>query len=189
MSFSIKGLEWKSDHGVAGLGPYRLFQAETPLGRFSYGTDAEGACYWHSATSGVMMVGTEEVAKRQAEAAWEKMALVEADKFVILAALSDAPARKSDPARIFDKADWYWRTMDPDDCGVSPEEAINRAMIGHFCVCEIASSFTGPVRYGFVAPVLDPQSDDEEFVHFATQEEAIEAAKLRRAASPSGEDA
>ncbi len=82
-----------------------------------------------------------------------------------------------DRSQRFEAADWYWRTMDPDDCGDSPEEAINRAMVGQFCVCEIASSFTGPTRYGFIAPVVDPESDDEEFVHFATQQEAIDAAK------------
>jgi len=85
-----------------------------------------------------------------------------------------------DRLQRFEAADWYWRTMDPDDCGDSPEEAINRAMVGQFCVCEIASSFTGPTRYGFIAPVVDPESDDEEFVHFATQQEAIDAAKARR---------
>lgn len=86
-----------------------------------------------------------------------------------------------DVAAQFDSADWYWRTMDPDDCGDNPAEAINRGMVGLYCVCEIASSFTGPTRYGFLAPVLDPESDDEEFVHFGTQQEAMEAAKARAA--------
>jgi len=87
-----------------------------------------------------------------------------------------------DPASAFNHADWFWRAMDPDDCGDSPEEAINRAIVGRFCVCEIASSYAGPTRYGFIAPVLDPESDDEEFIHFATQQEAIEEAKRRAAA-------
>ena len=91
-------------------------------------------------------------------------------------------AAEMDPASAFNRADWFWRTMDPDDCGDSPEEAINRAMVGRFCVCEIASSYAGPTRYGFIAPVLDPESDDEEFIHFATQQEAIEEAKRRAAA-------
>lgn len=86
-------------------------------------------------------------------------------------------------AASFDRADWFWRAMDPDDCGDSPEEAINRAMVGRFCVCEIASSYAGPTRYGFIAPVLDPESDDEEFIHFATQQEAIEEAKRRAEAA------
>ena len=108
-----------------------------------------------------------------------------------ITALRSAPpvgARVTDDAAAFDRADWFWRTMDPDDCGDSPEEAISRAMVGQFCVCEIASSYHGPTRYGFIAPVLDPASDDEEFVHFATQQEAVEAAKARRAALlPAGE--
>lgn len=98
-----------------------------------------------------------------------------------LTAQVEAMRRAADPAEAFDKADWFWRTMDPDDCGDSPQEAINRAMVGRFCVCEIASSYSGPTRYGFIAPVLDPDSDEEEFVHFATQQEAIDAAKARAA--------
>jgi hypothetical protein len=86
---------------------------------------------------------------------------------------------KRDEDDAFNKADWFWRTMDPDDCGDSPHEAVNRAMLGMFCVCEIASSYRGPTRYGFIAPVLDSESDDEEFVHFATHEEAMQAAKAR----------
>jgi len=89
--------------------------------------------------------------------------------------------RLADQDRAFEKADWFWRTMDPDDCGDSPEEAINRGMVGRFCICEIASSFSGPTRYGFIAPVLDPESDDEEFVHFATQLEAMKEARRRAA--------
>lgn len=85
----------------------------------------------------------------------------------------------TDDATAFERADWFWRTMDPDDCGDSPEEAINRAMVGRFCVCEIASSYKGPTRYGFIAPVADPESDNEEFVHFATHPEAIDEARSR----------
>ncbi len=91
------------------------------------------------------------------------------------------PTEHKDDADRFNQADWYWRAMDPDDCGDSPSEAINRSMVGLFCVCEIASSYRGPTRYGFIAPVLDPESDDEEFIHFATQQEAMAAAKERAA--------
>ncbi len=95
--------------------------------------------------------------------------------------------RQPDDGALFDQADWYWRVADPDDCGDSPEEAINRSMLGDFVVCKIASSFTGATRYGFVAPVLDPESDDTEFVHFATQAEALEAARVRALAARDGE--
>ncbi|ASY56452.1 hypothetical protein [Sinorhizobium sp. CCBAU 05631] len=108
-----------------------------------------------------------------------------ADPSTVSYAGSHAPATEVHvpEAEAFDKADFFWRTMDPDDCGYSPEEALNRGMIGRFCVCEVGSSYTGPTRYGFIAPVLDPESDDEEFLHFATQEEAIAAAKERQAAT------
>lgn len=110
---------------------------------------------------------------------------VRTDAIATLRALSaevarlKAPAPTEDEATKFDRADWYWRTMDPDDCGDTPMDAINGAMVGNFCVCEIASSFTGPIRYGFIAPILVPDSDDYEFLHFSTQQEAIDAAKVR----------
>ena len=106
------------------------------------------------------------------------------DHPAVKALVTEAEARGAKNAlRDFDKADWFWRTMDPDDNGDTPYEAVHRAMLGNFCVCEVASSFAGPTRYGFTAPVLDPESDDEEFVHFATHEEAMKAAKERSAAA------
>ena len=87
-----------------------------------------------------------------------------------------------DTATAFDKADMFWRTLDPDDSGDNPSEALNRGMVGAFTVCEVASSYMGPTRYGFIAPVLDAESDDEEFLHFATQAEAMTAAGDRMAA-------
>lgn len=136
--------------------------------------------------------GTGYASHNEAPAAWvaTKKAAAQADyEARILAALEPQPITEQDAARVpetdaerFDRADWYWRAMDPDDCGDTPSEAIHRGMIGDFCVCEIASSYTGPVRYGFTAPVLDPESDDNEFLHFGTQQEAIDAAKERIAA-------
>ena len=81
----------------------------------------------------------------------------------------------------FDRADWFWRVMDPDDSSDNPAECIHRGYIGPFTVCEIASSYRGPTRFGFNAPTLDPKSDDEEFLHFATQDEAIAAAAIHAA--------
>lgn len=77
-------LMWVADHGVAGLGRYRLFQAATPLGKLSYGTDAEGIAYWHAQSGGVFTVANEATARRQAEAFWTKLALAEAAKFIVL---------------------------------------------------------------------------------------------------------
>ncbi len=88
--WAVKPLEWEPDHGIAGLGPYRLFQAQTPLGRYVYGTDAEGNSYWHSSSSGVFMTGDEATAKRLAEAAWEKTARAEAGKFIVLPTLASS---------------------------------------------------------------------------------------------------
>lgn len=86
------------------------------------------------------------------------------------------------PASAFDKADFFWRTMDPDDNGPSPDEALKMGGVGNYTVCEVASSYAGPTRYGFIAPVLDPETDDEEFLHFATKAEAMTAAGERLAA-------
>ena len=104
----------------------------------------------------------------------------------IMASLDVQPITVQDAAETdaerFDRADWFWRVIDPDDSADTPSEAIHRGMIGDYCVCKIASSYTGPVRFGFTAPVLDPDSDDTEFLHFETQQEAIDAAKARAAA-------
>lgn len=82
-------------------------------------------------------------------------------------------------AAAFDNADWFWRAMDPDDSGPSPSEALNVGMVGRYTICEVACSYSGPTRYGFIASTLDPDSDDEEFLHFATHEEAMIAAGER----------
>jgi hypothetical protein len=90
---SVKPLEWVEDHGVSGMGPYRLFYAVTPLGRFVYGTDAMGDAYWHPPSSGVYTADSEESAKRAAERSWEKYALAEAGKFLRLAAVPTEAGR------------------------------------------------------------------------------------------------
>lgn len=110
-------------------------------------------------------------------------ALTPADATAALAARDAAMiARGMREDLTFDGADWFWRVMDPDDNGDNPSEAITRGYIGQFTVCEIACSYRGPTRFGFNAPVLDHESDEDEFLHFETQHEAIDAAKDRRAA-------
>lgn len=83
VSGKVRELEWTADHGVAGLGPYRLFEAITPLGRFTYGTDAEGSSWWSFQHGGIFTVGDEAAAKRQAEASWAKMAIAECAKCIV----------------------------------------------------------------------------------------------------------
>lgn len=82
MSIKVKALEWVENHGVAGYGPYRLFEASTPAGRFSYGTDSEGSPWWCDEYGGIFTVGDEEAARRMAEAAWTKVAREEVAKFL-----------------------------------------------------------------------------------------------------------
>ena len=84
-----------------------------------------------------------------------------------------------DDATEFDAADHYWRDIDPEDCGNHPQEALSKGYVGHYTVCAVSCSFTGPTRFGFSAPVLDPESDDEEFLHFGTEDEALAAAQER----------
>lgn len=88
--------------------------------------------------------------------------------------------------RDFDKADWFWREIDPDDSGDSPHEAIR--FLPDFTVSCVCSSFRGPTRYVFRAPVLDANSDDTEILHFATEEEALAAAAMLRAAVGESEE-
>lgn len=105
----------------------------------------------------------------------------------LIAARAELKRLRANRFPSFDGADWFWRIMDPDDSADTPAECINLSCVGLFVVCEIASSYQGPTRFGFNAPVLDPESDDEEFMHFETQEEAIAAAKVRHAALKGGE--
>jgi hypothetical protein len=112
----------------------------------------------------------------------DRKALIDGCYDLMLAARQAPVDRRAGEAEAFDRADWFWRTMDPDDSGDSPSEALNGGMVGPYCVCEVGSSYAGPTRFGFIAPVLDPESDDEEFLHFATQEEAVSAANDRRTA-------
>lgn len=87
--------------------------------------------------------------------------------------------RLREALRDFDKADWFWRDLDPDDSGDSAHEAIS--MLPDFMVSCVCSSFSGPTRYVFRAPVLDSGSDDTEVLHFATESEAIATARARAA--------
>lgn len=73
--------------------------------------------------------------------------------------------------------DWFWRTMDPDDSGDSPNLAM--ACTDFFVIDEIASSYVGPTRFYFKTPTLDLDSDDEEELGFDTKEEAMAAAAER----------
>lgn len=92
------------------------------------------------------------------------------------------PNSEAAEAALFGTADLYWRRIDPDNSADTPGEALHQGAVGNFIVCEVASAFIGPTRYGFNAPVLDPNSDGKEFLHFATQEEALAAARERHAA-------
>ena len=61
------------------------------------------------------------------------------DRAVDGVTVQDAARVPETDADRFDRADWFWRTMDPDDNGDTPSEAISRAMIGNYCVCKIAA--------------------------------------------------
>jgi hypothetical protein len=129
-------------------------------------------------------VGSLYEAKQNAQAQFAASALSTILNPAAIEALERAAEQRGRDAglRDFDSAGWYWRVMDPDDSSDNPAEVIHRSYMGQFTVCEIASSFSGPTRYGFNAPCLDPDSDGEEFLHFATQQEAIDAAKERHSA-------
>lgn len=66
-----------------------------------------------------------------------------------------------------EEPDWFWRELDPDDSGVTIEEALRH--VGEGLVCAINSSFRGPVFFAAVVPVLDPESDDTEVIQAKTE--------------------
>lgn len=119
----VKQLEWRADHGVAGHGPYRLFEAFTPIGRFSYGTDSEGSPWWCAQYGGIFTVGDEDTAKRLAEAAWSKAALDEAAKFVDL---SPAPDMREAVEALLAVVAAIRAYLPPD--GITAAECIDRVL-------------------------------------------------------------
>jgi hypothetical protein len=78
-------------------------------------------------------------------------------------------------AEAFDHADWYWSVHDPDDSDTNPYNICHQ--MGEYIVREIASSYSGPTRFAFIAPV--DGSDDAEIFHFETREKAVEDARAR----------
>lgn len=83
-----------------------------------------------------------------------------------------APAEAAEP-----EPDWWWRDLEPDDSGDSPHEALS--LVPDLCVCLLRSSYTGPTKFAFRAPRLDPDTDDTEVLLFDTEAEALAAAKTR----------
>lgn len=116
---------------------------------------------------------------RDTVAALADLADAQAQEIAKLRAENERLSGKASDGERFDAADWFWRDMDPDDNGDSAHEAI--VMMPEYCVCCVNSSFTGPTRFAFRAPVLDAESDDTEILHFATKDEALEAASKRMA--------
>ena len=97
--------------------------------------------------------------------------------------LMDHPPRPSvsvAEADQFDRADWFWRDLDPDDSGDCPGNALQ--FHPELTVSLIHSSYRGPSRWVFRAEVLDPDSNDTEVLHFDTRDEAMAAAQERAAA-------
>lgn len=80
----------------------------------------------------------------------------------------------------FDRADWFWRDLDPDDSGDCPGNALQ--FHPDLTVSLIHSSYRGPCRWVFRAEVLDPDSNDTEVLHFDKRDEAMAAAQERAAA-------
>jgi hypothetical protein len=78
------------------------------------------------------------------------------------------------------KPDWYWRQLDPDDCGDSIHEAIH--MMGEGVVCHLGSSYSGPEFFAAIVPVLDPNTDDTEEITAETEEECLRLVQERMAA-------
>jgi hypothetical protein len=91
-------------------------------------------------------------------------------------AIEDQRRSLRDPQR----ADWYWRDLDPDDCGYCVNDAIT--MMGEGVVCHVRSSFIGPDFFAAIVPVLDKESDDTEELIAETAEECARLVQERYAA-------
>jgi hypothetical protein len=82
---------------------------------------------------------------------------------------------KSDRASA--EPDWFWRDLDPDDSGDTVEEALRYMPQG--VVCHIRSSYIGPSFFAATAPVLDADSDDQEYIRADTEEECRALVRAR----------
>jgi hypothetical protein len=82
---------------------------------------------------------------------------------------------KSDRASA--EPDWFWRDLDPDDSGDTVEEALRHMPQG--VVCHIRSSYIGPSFFAATAPVLDADSDDQEYIRADTEEECRALVRAR----------
>jgi hypothetical protein len=91
-------------------------------------------------------------------------------------ALQAIAQRASDPQG----ADWYWRDLEPDECGDSIHEALR--YVGEGVVCSISSSFIGPKFFAAVVPTLNAEADDTEELIADTQDECVRLVKERQAA-------
>lgn len=82
-------------------------------------------------------------------------------------------------AELRGEPDWWYRDLDPDECGYSPHEALRWTR--DYRVDMLHSSYRGPTKFAFRAPVIgDP--DEDEVLLFDTEEEALAAAEERYAA-------
>lgn len=139
MTIKVKALVWVENHGVAGYGPYRLFEAVTPVGRFSYGTDSEGSPWWCDEYGGIFTVGDEEAARRMAEAAWTKVAREEVAKFLDPAPSPDM--REAVEALTTAVHAHYVKAF--EDYGISREVIQADSEIYHGALDTIADALTG----------------------------------------------
>jgi hypothetical protein len=82
---------------------------------------------------------------------------------------------KSDRASA--EPDWFWRDFDPDDSGDTVEEALRHMPQG--VVCHIRSSYIGPSFFAATVPVLDADSDDQEYIRADTEDECRALVRAR----------
>lgn len=143
--------------------PYGYYEAETPFGSYTADTDL-GKLYWRASENDDFdLLGA-------ADAADDLMRMAEDDWRNRLGAVLNEHTVEPD---------WWYRDLDPDECGYSPHEALRWTR--DYRVDMLHSSYRGPTKFAFRAPVIgDP--DEDEVLLFDTEAEALAAAEERYAA-------
>lgn len=142
---TVKPLAFQTDHGEN----YRIFYADTPIGRFAYGTDNKGQSYWQDNTpmDQGKDVASELIAEKKAQEAYET-AIMQTDIFKSLI-VTPAPVAG-------------WRDMDS-----APDwEGFGRAMVEDWPTGDIEGSFLFDMalKYGLIKEIpggYDPDQHED----------------------------
>ena len=78
------------------------------------------------------------------------------------------------------RGDWFWRQLDPEECGDSIHEALR--FVGQGVVCHVGASWSAGSFFAAIVPAADIDSDETDEVVADTEEECLRLVLERYAA-------